>query len=613
MKTTRPFLTTSNFYPRIFFILFSIFLFLNGCSQEKKSENNPDSSKVLLAQRFENHLNVISSFYKKQEPEGHLLETSKALWTIQNTSIRALLPQIDSLNRFVKKEGLKPYVSLVLAISHRLARNNHKIYQKKFDELANVSLFNKNDQTDPEKPFWFLIKKKGDNRNYLKLNLKAGYAISQLAMSKFGKAQYKKGQWPVDMIRTTAMLWLCNEDKENIRHLSAAGLKNCDFFTKIVEGPLDQAAQGQVTPSLYEGIKSGVSFSAFDCFNKDNKASQMIDAMEAYAACISSQASEFPNDQSWLFEGTGIKRDWTGPVPIEDGYEMKGPSQEEVFYGPNGNVGTQVTHEYVNNEGGSKTITDYATIINGQEDVGRRIQEDDGNGNTYIERQDRNGNKIFSFRQNSDESSQSYEVNEEGVGVTVTVGPADENGERNVTVQKDDGSDPDTGKLDSNGNCYTGSACGVLTPVDYPQISRCNPPWQQRPEIDDSLETDPLGPYIYPSPDDTDENELLECIRASLSPESDTDCPPSVMECLEPPPPNSCDCGAASTPQEIAVQSAACLNINCGEGSQCDPATGVCISLGLDDGSFGRHPGILPPISIPFNDKIPFSNSDLDQ
>jgi len=576
-----------------------ITMFVTGFPNQRNTDPNlekvSERSSALLSQRIDE----LSASYKKGDSMMHLQTTLSTLRLINRTSIRALLPEINKLEKAISKDGLAPYISIAMEIAHRLGRNRNTIMQEHYSKLASAAL-NSVEKSDSEVRFIVLVKEKG-RRSYRQYDEDTGRAVARLVFSEFGRAQFQKGQWPSDVVRTTTMLVECKEEEDGNNTRSAAAKKDCIQFVGLVADKLKESGQSGITPGIMDDFGHGTTVSRFDCFAGELAGQEMIDSVETFAACMTKQAG---TPSQWHLDGSSISSTWSGEAPEMEGYEHVPPSKVEYFSGPNGATGTQVTHEYENDSGGKAARTDYSVIDgNGEEDGGTQVNTDDGNGNTSEELFDAQGQSVASFSE--DPNGNTVSVQKTPGGGSVEVSTDSETGVSTIEVTDADGNTT-TATVAEDGSC-TGAACdadigsSASTPVDDNGWAPACAIHSNDPRVpDNSLTTDPLGPYIYPSPDSSEDNPLLACLSQSIaSNDSESQCPPSVALCLEPPPPGSCECGKGRANEPLPSVSMTCNQIQCADGSQCDPATGVCSSITVDGIFGGYSPGVNPPGPLP--------------
>jgi hypothetical protein len=551
-------------------------------------EHRPDYSKASrrLHSDLEARLKEIAAAYDSGNRVAHLKATSDALRLTNRASIRALLPEVDQLINAISKGGLAPYASLAIDLGYRLGRVQRPETQAKLTELAKVVLAHAEPTSKGGKQSEIasLVRRKGTTR-YRLYDADLVRAMARLEFSDYGRRQLERGQEPADLVRTLAMVWSCRKEGDDAR--TAKGIKDCRKFVDIIASALSQSGPGgPALDTTLADVKSGIKMGAFDCLEAERGDETMVAALESYTACMASQTR---NPTQWFIDGSAVASNWTGAAPQVSGYEHV-KSTETVRYGPNGNTGTQVTHEYTNNSGGTMSITNYSTIVDGQEESGTFVSTDDGNGNSHEELRNSKGEVVRSFSQHNDGSTETFERQKDGSSTTVKT---DSQGVSTIEHTDKEGN-VSTATVDENGKCK-GAACSASTPVDD---SGAAPACSLNPgnplKTEEGLNSDPLGPYVYPQPESAGSNPLLSCLIGSLGSMSKTKCPPSVAMCLEEPPDGTCGCGKPRQGAPERTFEARCAQMMCADGSSCDPQTGTCRSSSSGDPLAGLSPSVQP-------------------
>jgi hypothetical protein len=533
-----------------------------------------------LDTRLKGALKQVEATHRKGNALTHIAATVRTLRLLRHTSIAALLPEIDLLAEAVSRNGVAPYQTLLIDIGYRLARADRPETRKGFAKLAAAVLHAKSSAKSPAK-MSAVLRHRGVARHRA-YDAATANAIATLAFSEFGHQQFVRGQSPTDLARTLTMAWACQKMPISDTGRDARATKDCLRFADVIANELKKAGQGDLLSMSIERMPQQSRVNVLDCLDSDATA-EFIDSVESYVACMAAQGR--PPSQV-VITGSSVATDWSGPVPSVDGYEHV-DSKETVIFSVHGDVQSQVAHRYKNQSGGEMTITDYSGIQNGKEETGRHVSADDGSGNSYEQRFNEQGELVFEFKENADGSVSTFEKTDDGGGIAVAT---DKDGNSQVEVTDSQGN-VKAATIDENGQC-SGDACTASTPVDDTFRAACSPNNGDSLRADPTV--DPLGPYIYPSPDDSSRSPELDCMVASLGSQP-VACPPSVMLCLEPPPPGSCTCGQPhSGAGSGGIPSSRCHQIQCAEGT-CDPLTGIC-SQGGNSGPGGVAPGIQPPV-----------------
>ncbi|MGB2714024.1 MAG: hypothetical protein WBC51_07585 [Vicinamibacterales bacterium] len=560
-------------------------------------ERRPDYSKASrrLQAEIAVRLSEIATAHRADNPIAHLRATANTLRLTNRASIRALLPEVDQLVAAIRRDGLAPYASVAIDVGYRLARVDHPKTAAKFMALARVvhARADRSALMAEAKRMPALIRRHG-SVTYRQHDEPVSVAVARIAFTDYGLRQMRHGQTPSDLTRTVAMAWECQPDEKREQARSAGARERCRRFLDVVVGELSKSAQAGILQAALTDVNGGIRSHTFECLSGERHGLEMVEAVEAYTACIVSKAKP-PTE--YQIDGSSLSAEWLGPPPSQPGWTHTG-STETIRHGPNGNYGRQVDHHYTNAAGGTRTVTDYQMRINGKEDRGTYVVTHDGQGNMTQDRYDEDGELTFSVTDYGEGGTSTYQKNADGSSTTVTT---DKN---NVTtiVQTDKDGNKKEATIGPDGKC-TGQLCDEKPPPPPP------PPDPETPvgEMDNTpactlslgdslardpdLTADPLGPYIYPTPDTAVADPQMMCLFASMSPTAPERCPPSVALCVEPPPPGSCKCG---TPQLNTVEAnlaARCHVTMCAEGDSCDPLTGVCRS----PASTGEG-GISPPI-----------------
>jgi hypothetical protein len=571
-------------------ILFALCLtaVLAGCAERESDEPTYDKARDILHVEWSGHLSELAMAHKSGNALIHLKSTTLALRLANRTSIRALLPEVDYLTSAIERDGLRPYLSLAIDLSYRLARLEHRQTQARFTSLARVMLAAQD--REPARrgsKMMGLVRVRGGLR-YRQYNENAVHAVGLLAASEFGRSQVQRGRLPQDIMRTAAMLWECTPKTQRDSIRNERSRQACHQFTELVASRLDKAGQRGLIPAITMELEQGILARTFACLEGNDIGSKLVEEIEAYTACMNAQQQQ--NPAATVADGAGITTEWNGTPPGLPGYQHD-KSTETVRFGPNGNTGTQVDHYYTDGAGGTGRVSQFTSVVDGQESSGTRIDTDDGQGNTHTEFRNSNDEVMSSFDMRSDGSSSSYEKHSDG-GATAVETNAD--GTSTVEHVDKDGN-VTTAEIDENGAC-TGTACTASMPPGEEGLgNNCSLHGNPQDDLNEHT-TDPLGPYIYPDPEGAGgrlADPMLACMLAALGSNSKSDCPPSVAMCLEPPPPGVCGCGGALNPGvTLPKGSGRCNSMMCAEGT-CNPETGTCTSGG---GKGASCPGIFPPV-----------------
>jgi len=533
-------------------------------------------------------LETLSKAHRSGNALAHLQATTRGVKLLNSTSIRALLPEVDHLAAAVSKNGVRPYLSLTIDLAYRLGRINQPETQRKFGTLAGAVLASKDTaRAKSSSRMTGLIRVRGRLR-YRQYDENTLHAVATLILSEFGRAQIQRGQTPLDVIRTAAMLWECQPKTARDSARTMGAKQNCRRFTDLIASKLSESGQTGLMPGIVGDFAGGTRVSTFACFESADIGSHLIDDFEAYTACMASQSK---NPMQSFVDGASVASGWSGTPPEMPGYQLV-DSKETVRFGPNGNTGTQVDHDYKNNSGGTAHVTQYSAIVDGKETSGTWIETNDGNGNLHQEYQDAKGDVRFSYDQHSDGTTETFEKADDGSATAVET---HSDGTSDVTHTDSQGN-VTTAKIDSNGEC-TGDACNASTPVDeFGPASNCSLQGNPKDDARNQATADPLGPYIYPAPDSpgTLSDPLLACLVSTLGSGSQPKCPPSVAFCLEPPPPGTCGCGVRPAGDATAFPSGRCNAIRCADGN-CNPQTGTCGSSSSNGVPGPQCPGVQPP------------------
>jgi hypothetical protein len=264
-----------------------------------------------------------------------------------------------------------------------------------------------------------------------------------------------------------------------------------------------------------------------------------------------------------------------------------GDPQVTVMGGSNPYVA--VVQQYKGEKGATATVTSFAATNDGQRESGTFIATDDGHGTQHEELQTSSGGVTRSETRHPDGSTDTFERHADGSTTTAS----SKDGVTQITHTDKDGN-VTTATVKENGDC-TGTACQVSMPADETGASDgCHLPLGRSGGPRRGNLIDPIGPYIYPEPDSPSRSPLLACVRQSIGEGSTTpSCPPSVVLCLEPPPFGSCGCsmplpGGGPRPEDV------CSQIQCADGSSCDPQTGACRGPSQDGLGGAFSPGAQP-------------------
>jgi len=539
---------------------------------------------------FGSRLHAVRTAYAAQDASAHAQATLATLTLMNRSSIRALVPEVDRLIESVSKDGLAPYQSIAIEFAYRLARIDQPKARERFTALAKVVLSldgSEKASLDRAARMVGYIRSKG-RLAYRQFDADTVQAAGLIALSEFGRTQFRDGQSPQDLLRTVVMVWECKHGEVKDASRSDAGKKSCEEFVDALSSQLAGAGQGAALPAAMELLRNGSRMHTFTCGQRELSGQEIIEGVEAFAACLSSQGRpprgirpDGPNLSSY---GSGTPSQLPGYTPVGD-------AQVTVRRGPNGDVGVQVAQNYANGAGGTATVTNYSVTIDGQKESGTFIVTDDGHETTHEERQNSSGEVTYSFTHNADGSTDTFASTPDGGSTTVTTSS---DGVTHIT-HTDASGNVTTATVKENGDCV-GAACQVSMPDDETGASdgchlRAARPSGPRP----GNLVDPIGPYIYPLPDSISGSPLQACLARSVGAGSTTPrCPPSVVLCLEPPPFGSCACGTpfhGGGPSNPTV----CSQIQCPEGSSCDPQTGACRSY-----SSGGLAGAFSPGAQPF-------------
>ena len=518
------------------FLLFLIAFTLVGCKCCEDWKLAISSKR--FGSKFQKSISSLASSYESGNEAAFMLDTGRALILLNNTSIRGIALKLDILSEGIQKNGIGPYAALIIELAHRLGKNQDTYYQREFTRLLRISssYFRK----PPSKDYMVLIRKRG-TLSYYAYSRSAGFAIAKLSLTEFGRKQFQMGHWPSDLTKTLAMVWVCrNLPPDGSAEIETGARKNCELFLRQLDQDLTSSPEVSLG-DIMKDLDAGIGIKKFDCFSGEMHGWEMIDMFESYTACLNSELSGFGH--SYL-DGSTISSNWTGTPPTVNGYTHQ-QSNEHVSYGPNGNVGTQVNHEYVNDAGEKLTIIHHATIINGEENNGTTTIHESPNGQTSTEFETDNGSVII---ESGPESNSVTQPTQSGGSVTTVYN--DDTDNFTVTAYDSDGNEIGSATIEQDGsctgNCDLDEIMSLFTPPDdYIPLSSCAYPWTEDLSSSTLPDTDPLGPYIYPGPDSVQESELLNCITENLN-QSTEKCPPSVMLCFEPPPPGICGCGVNS-------------------------------------------------------------------
>ena len=557
-----------------------------------RSSQTPDFSAASrqLDADFRTRLRSVATAYHSGNAVAHARATAATLRLMNRASIRALLPETDRLVEAITTDGLAPYHSIAIELAYRMARINQPQMQQKARALARAALASPRGRTSAVRAksrMLGLIRSEG-KLSYQQVDADTTRAAAQLILSEFGLTQFEQGQTPYDLLRTTVMAWECQRAEVPESPRSEAARRSCKAFVDHLSKQLADSGQGALLPAAMSHLQDGTRIHTFACGQRDLSGQEFIEAVEAHAACMSSQGRRPGGPR---VDGTSITTDWAGTPPEVSGYTHVS-SNTEVRVGKNGDAGVQVEHHYTNDTGGTATVTSYSVTVDGRQDSGTFIVTDDGAGNTHQEHQNSRGVVDSSFTQNSDGSTDTFERRDDGTTVSVTTSA---DGTSHITVTDSKGN-VSTATIKENGDC-TGEACSMsMSDAESGASEGCNlragsPSSSERVPL-----TDPLGPYVYPMPDSVTTPALLACVSRSVGAGSTTPrCPPSVAFCLEPPPFGSCSCGMPSQGGgPVDPGRMACSQMQCPDGSSCDPATGVCKSY-----SSGGGPGVFSPGAKP--------------
>jgi hypothetical protein len=383
------------------------------------------------------------------------------------------------------------------------------------------------------------------------------------------------------------MVWECQNDAPSEAPRNERAKAACREFVDQVSKKLADSGQSGLLPAAMSGLADGTRMSTFSCFQRELSGQEFIEAVEAQAACMSNQGRR---PSGWVPDGASVASYWDGPAPELPGYQHT-HSAEYVAFGPNGNTGTQVAHQYKNDSGGRATVTVYSTIVNGEENSGIYITTNDGAGNTHEENQNAQGDVTSSFTKHADGSTDTFQRNSDGSTYAVTTNA---DGTTHITVTDSKGN-VTTATIKENGDC-TGKACSASMPSDESGVTEgCGLRAASSRGTGPRPLADPLGPLVYPSPDSPSASPLLACVARSVGTRNGgRRCPPSVALCLDPPPLGSCGCGTSSHGAPVNPKAGACSRIQCPEESACDPGTGACRAVSPSGLPGAFLPGMKP-------------------
>jgi hypothetical protein len=556
-----------------------------ACTHARKPELPRSSSRfekraAELDARLETLLRQVEATHRKGNPLTHMAATVRTLRLLRHTSLAALLPEVDAFVEAVSKNGIAPYQTLLIDTGYRLARADRPETRRAFAKLSAAVLHAKASARSST-GMSTVLRHRGVARHRAYDGATA-HAIATLAFTEFGRLQFVRGQSPTDLARTLAMAWACRTKPVPDEGRGAQATRDCLRFADVIANELKKAGQGDLLSSSLGRIPQQSRVNPLDCLDSDPTA-EFIDSVESYVACMGAQGR--PPTQVGI-NGSSIRTNWSGSPPPAEGWTHLG-SEETVIWGEDGDVRTQVTHRYASPLGGEMIISDYSGIQNGEEESGRHVTGDDGSGNTFEQRFNDQGELVFEYRQDADGSTSIFEKTDDGGAIAVST---DSDGNSTIEVTDSQGN-VTKATVDESGQC-SGDACTASMPADDTFGAACSPNTSDPLRGDPTV--DPLGPYIYPSPDDTSNSTDLDCMIAGLVSQP-AECPPSVMLCLDPPSPGSCTCGQPpSGASSGGVPSSRCHQIQCAEGT-CDPLTGVC-SPSPNSGPRGASPPIQRPI-----------------
>ena len=553
--------------------------------------STPDFSPAArqLDADFRAHLRTVADAYQSGNATAHARATVTTLHLMNRASIRALLPQVDSLVEAINAQGAAPYPSIAIDFGQRLARIDQPPMQEKFTALAKVVLApsQKDSLTASARARMAGYVRTEGRPEYMQYDTGTTSAAAQMLFSEFGRAQMLQGQTATDVIRQAAMVWECQRDDPKAPR-SDDEKKSCAEFVDYLSKKLDDSGQQSVLPAAMSGLQNGTRLQPFTCGQRELSGLAFIEAVEAYNACMLNQ-SRSPTGAR--MDGPSLSREWSGPAPNLPGWQyVAGSSKETVRYGPNGNTATQVDHQYTNGTGGTATVSTYTMKVNGQESSGTHIAIDDGAGWRHEEHQDAQGATTWEHTTHKNGDTETFSRSASGDSSHIVT---HSDGTSEVTYTDSKGN-VRTAKIGKDDVC-TGEACDATMSVDddHPMGEGCSIR-VGRTGNSGRMPLDPLGPYIYPDPDNPRPSPAMACIqravgRGSASPR----CPPSVVLCLDPPPLGQCGCAKPDLGSPLPPRNA-CERVQCGEGASCDPSTGACRSF-----TKGGLPGAFSPGSKP--------------
>lgn len=280
-------------FRRTQFVVFSVLaaIAILGVPPAIAQSPNYTAAARRLDADFVRRLRAIGSAHRAGKPARHLQETMALLTLMNDTSIRALLPETDRLINAINSDGAAPYSSISIELGFRLARLNHEVTQKQFAKLSKAVLLPANNPPLAAQSRIFALLRNEPSTGYQQVDDNTARAISRLLFTEFGRSQVLSGQTPTDTARTVAMLWDCKTSRVGEVPRTVVSRRLCTQFVDIVENALGRGGQAGVLPAIQGDLQFGTQMQMFDCMDGERGINQMIESFETYTACIANQMS----------------------------------------------------------------------------------------------------------------------------------------------------------------------------------------------------------------------------------------------------------------------------------------------------------------------------------
>lgn len=548
-----------------------------------------------LVEKTRSQLNKIYELTTQKDKSVHLSYTVSLMKYYNSLPLEVISKSGEEILKAVEQNGPVPYLGFLIDYLYRLNKyptdSSIKLYHRFIESSKNWD-WKKMLNT-------YLIVREETENTYIAYSENVGKAILRLMLSTLGKRQIAYGFRPNHFVRFISLIDNCNtENEQEANANSFLGMLAINRQSGNVMGPCNQLLE-QVLTDLGSGGEeiidqaiadindNGFIAGAGECFEylMDDQANQFVDELDELMSCYENQSGIVRIDtdiENLLFD---LRMNIVDPrLMLATGYGWK--SQEN----PDGtnNVtwskydnGKQTTHA-IEWAGGTKHKT--ITWSNHKKGTSANVKWIEVNGE-WVKKSKTTCNKNGCKTVRYDEQGNEVETEEEDDKDAEDAENADDVEDTEDVEDIEDVEDADVDDNVARTDDYVTDPCAELR-------------WGKiREELTTKITK--LQTQIIPNIDSPITNLDNPCFNQFAENEGPSKCL-SVALCLEGYEiDENCQC-VRKRSAELPDKSTGdyCFTMNCGEGYECDPATGTCKPYGAVENP-NYSPGIVnPPVNI---------------